>query len=488
MQKIKDFLFKNESLRQTVLKNTFWMAFGHTGSRLIRAILIIYAARVLGVAGYGVFSYALSLAGFFTIFADIGLTPFLTRESARNPEQRKEFLSTALFIKFFFIAISSLIILFGAPAIARLEGAKILFPIIVFLFAFDTLRDFFFSLTRSIEKMELEAGVNILTNTAILVLGGAALILAPTAKNLTIGYALGTGVGLFVLLFVLREHLKGIWNNFRKELIKPILTEAWPFALNALLGTIMLNTDLLMLGWLKGAEEVGLYSAGQKVILLLYLLPGFLAVSLFPSFSRLAREDKERFRSIFEQGLRLIFLMAFPIVVGGVLLAPKIISFLYGNPYLPATPAFSILLLTPLLVFPGILFSNAIFAYDRQRLFVGFVALGAIGNVVFNAFLIPRYDIFGAAIATLLAQILANGFNFLAMKKIQEFRLLVYLPKIVGATIVMTIILLISAAFEINVLGRTLIGAITYLTALVIFKEPLIGYLNPLALLRRLRQ
>ncbi|PIY59464.1 flippase, partial [Candidatus Wolfebacteria bacterium CG_4_10_14_0_8_um_filter_37_11] len=48
-------------------------------SRLIRAAIIIYAARVLGAAEYGIFSYVLSFAGFFTIFADLGVSPLMTR-------------------------------------------------------------------------------------------------------------------------------------------------------------------------------------------------------------------------------------------------------------------------------------------------------------------------------------------------------------------------------------------------------------------------
>ncbi|KKU16443.1 MAG: Polysaccharide biosynthesis protein, partial [Parcubacteria group bacterium GW2011_GWC1_45_9] len=394
MQGLKSFLFENKSIRQTVLKNTFWLTFGNIISRLIRAVLIIYAARVLGVAGYGVFSYALSLAGFFAIFADIGLTPLLTRESARNPEKRTAYLSTALGIKFIFMAISALLILFIAPLFAKLEGVQELFYIIVFLFAFDTLRDFFFGYTRSIEKMEIEAGVSIITNLAILVLGAGALFLAPSTKLLTMGYTAGSAVGLFAVIFVLRKYLREIFSSFRKELVKPILTEAWPFALAGLLGTIMLNTDMLMLGWLKGASDVGLYSAAQKIILLVYLVPGYLIVSLFPSLSRLANTDNERFRSIFEKAIKAMFLLAFPFAVGGILLAPRIISLVYGEAYSPAALAFTILLLTFFLVFPGTLISNAVFAYNKQKLFMWFIGLGAIANVIFNFLLIPPYGIF----------------------------------------------------------------------------------------------
>lgn len=478
IQRLKSFFFENESLRQTVLKNAFWLTFGNIASRLIRALLIIYAARVLGVAGYGVFSYALSLAGFFSIFADIGITPLLTRELARRPEERIQYLGTAFFVKLVFILISTLLILFAAPFVAKIEGARELFSIIVFLFAFDTLRDFFFGFTRAIEKMELEAGVNIATNLAILALGGAALLIKPSTETLTWGYTLGSGAGLFVLILILKNRLKNLWRSFRKELVKPILTQAWPFALAGLLGGIMLNTDMLMLGWLRSAEEVGFYSAAQKIVLLLYLLPGFLSVSLFPSFSRLAGADDERFRSIFEKALSAAFLLAFPLALGGIILAPQVVNLLYGSAYLAASDTFRILLLTLFILFPGVFIGNAIFAYNRQKIFTGFVSLGAAVNVILNFLLIPPYGIVGSAAATIGSQLLANGFTWYKLKKINDFRILPRLPKIVSAALTMAILTFLLSYAGFHVVPNVILSAAVYFIVLKILKEPLLDYVT----------
>ncbi|PIU98388.1 hypothetical protein COS61_01740, partial [Candidatus Wolfebacteria bacterium CG03_land_8_20_14_0_80_40_12] len=77
---LKELFFKNKGVRQTVAKNVFWLSAGELGSRVFRAFIIIYAARVLGAAEYGVFSYVMALTGFFTLFSDIGVSPLLTRE------------------------------------------------------------------------------------------------------------------------------------------------------------------------------------------------------------------------------------------------------------------------------------------------------------------------------------------------------------------------------------------------------------------------
>ena len=77
-KKIKDFLFKNTNTSATVVKNTIWLSISNYGGKLIKAIIVIYGARVLSTAGYGVFSYAVTLAGFeFGIFLDPGINSIL---------------------------------------------------------------------------------------------------------------------------------------------------------------------------------------------------------------------------------------------------------------------------------------------------------------------------------------------------------------------------------------------------------------------------
>src|SRR5512141_2957028 len=100
-EKIKRSLFENKDTRQTVAKNTFWLTVANFGGRGIKAIIIVFAARALGTAGYGVFSYALTLAAFFTFFLDPGVNSMVMREipKARDEESRLRILSTTFVMK-----------------------------------------------------------------------------------------------------------------------------------------------------------------------------------------------------------------------------------------------------------------------------------------------------------------------------------------------------------------------------------------------------
>jgi O-antigen/teichoic acid export membrane protein len=477
LKRIKNFLLKNQSPRQTVIKNAFWLNFGEMVSRLIRAVVIIYAARVIGVAGYGVFSYALNLAGLFTIFSDIGVSSILTREAAKSIDEQKrtQYLSTAFFIKICLLVISIGLIIFVAPFFTKIKESIPLLPVIAFLLAFDGLRDFATAFLRALEKMEIEAVVKIITNTSIVILGFVAIFISTTSRSFTIGYALGSGFGLIAAIWILRGQFVKVFTHFKKELISPILASAWPFALFGLLGGLMINTDMIMLGWFRSAKDLGFYAAAYKPVQLSWVFPTLLAGSFFPILSRLANKDNERFRIVFEKAMAAVLLVALPLVAGGLILSHDIIRIIFGVDYLPAVPVFQILLLTVLLVFPGSLIGNANFCYDKQKKLINYFLLGGIGNVVFNFLLIPVWGTIGSAISTIITQIVSNGFSWWKMKQINNFYVLRHLTKIIPATILMGL-----AAWGLNVLGinffiNLLISMLVYVGLLYLLKEPLIS-------------
>ncbi len=417
-KKILGWLLNNRTTEQTIAKNTFWLFAGQIGSRLLRAIIVIYSARILGASSWGAFSYAIGIAAFLTIFSDIGINALITKEASRNPNLKNRYLSTALFIKLFLLIIFIIGVAIAAPYLSNIKEAAGLIPIIIFVFAFDTLRDLGSALSRAMEKMEIEAGINIFTNLAIVILGFTLLSISPTSQSLAIAYALGSGLGLVAIFFALRKHFSGLLKNFTFSLIKPIVTTAWPFGLMGLMGVVMLNTDIVMLGWLVPPEWVGFYSAAQKPIQLLYVLPALLASSVFPVMSRLAKSDPTALRLLLKKYTRIVLIVAVPVMILGFILAVPIITTLFGSAYLPAATSFRILILTVIIVYPATLIGNAIFAYDHHREFIKFSIAAILGNVVFNALLIPPLGIEGAAISTLFTQLITNAMIWRKARKI----------------------------------------------------------------------
>lgn len=477
----------DEATGRTIAKNTFWLFGGQIIGRLLRAAIIIYAARVLGVSSWGAFSYALSLAAFLTIFSDFGINALLTRESVKSPELRRKYLSTAFFIKSsVIIALISLTLLFG-DKLTNLPEAAVLIPIVAIILAFDSLRDLAIAIARSLNKMHIEAAINVFTNFSIAVMGFYLLTQNQTALNLAWSYAIGTGLGLLLAVYLLREYFIDIFKNFDKSLVKIIITSAWPFGLLGLMGAIMINTDILMLGWLTSAEETGLYSAAQKPIQLLYVVPSLLAAAFFPTLTRLAKETGKNFRVVFERGLATIYLIAAPLAVGGAILSAPIIKLLYGAAYAPAYISFAILAATIIVVFPATLIANAIFAREKQKNLLGYVALGVIGNVAFNLLFIPIWGIEGAALSTLVNQIIINIYLWRQFRKVSEFSILPHIKKIAVAAVLMGAVVLAINYYGANVVVSITVGAGVYFAMLALLGEPVLKSFKSLIAHKSLR-
>lgn len=469
---LKEFLFKNTSARQTAIKNTFWLAAGQMGSRLFRAVIIIYAARVLGVAEYGVFAYVLGIAGFFTIFADMGINTVLTRETSRNPKEAPNYFATSLGIKVILLVLTGVIVIFAAPYISNIEIAKNLILLAALLIIVDGLRDFSSAFFRGKEKMELEALLTITSNVAIVLFGFLILQFFVTAEALVAAYIISAGAGTVLGIIILRNYYTNFLRFFKKNLLRPIISSALPIAFLSVLGAFMLNVDILMIGFFKSSSDVGLYSASQKIIQVLYLVPAIIASALFPIFSRLAKNNNHSaIKRIMERGMAAVYLVAIPLTVGGVLVGKNIIDLLYGSEYIQSALTFQILIITPLLVFPGILVSNYLLAYNKQKKLAPYAAMGAIGNVILNILLIPPFGIAGSAVATIGANLIYNTSAWRLAKKTNNFSTFKNLKKITAATLVMGVIVYTLNALGLHVLAVISISALVYLGILLLWKE-----------------
>jgi len=472
---IRAFLLTNRRTEQKIVKNTLWLGASNIANRLIKLVLMVYAARMLGTSGYGVFSYALGLFVLFEVIADAGINALLAREVSASPEKdHREFIFTSLVIRIFLIAISVTALILIAPLFTKIPEAVELLPVVALLLAIDALRNFALAINRGKERMELEAVINVATNVAIVTVGLASLFIFASSKALTVAYAFGSGIGLLTAAILLRKHFQGIWRSFNKKIVLGMMRDAWPFALLGLSGVIMINTDLVMLGALRSTSEVGLYSAAQKPIQVLFSIPAILAAAFFPAVTRFVNIADQKLRSVMEKTITTTLLLGIPIVFGGAVLAKQIIELLFGGAYVDATLTFQLLLITLLIIFPSAVIAHAIFAYNRAKNFIGFLILGVIGNVILNIVLIPEYGIVGSAFATIGATIAANGFIWLKMKGINNFVVLPHLKRIIPATIVMTVLTIIMRTAGINLLVNVLISILIYFTLLRLMKEPLL--------------
>jgi len=86
-------------MSRRILSNSMVLMGAEIFRKILRMVLVITAARILGRELYGGFSWAMGFTLLFWILADMGIHQLIIREIARRPEDVKKYLSNALAIK-----------------------------------------------------------------------------------------------------------------------------------------------------------------------------------------------------------------------------------------------------------------------------------------------------------------------------------------------------------------------------------------------------
>jgi O-antigen/teichoic acid export membrane protein len=449
---------------------------GEVFSKLIRAGIVIYAARILGASEFGAFAFVMAIANFLAISSDFGVTPIVSREVARGSGSHSHYLWHGILLKGSLLVVNVIAVVIIIPSFVTLESALPLFPLVALMLVFDSLRDFVLSIVRALERMELEAIIKVVSNVLIAVLGFIFIHRFLTTFSFLSAYVVGGGIGFFLAAMTLFSILPIKKVATSTKVFAEIVHSAWPLALLALVGGSVLNIDLVMIGWLSEPEQVGFYAAGQRLVQLFY---GFFAIAsfaLFPVVMRLSHQGKvEGLRLAIERGVRVNLAIAIPALVGGVLVSRQIIETLYTATYLPAVPSFIILLTTFILMAPSAIINIIILAYNQQRWFLKFTLVVFIINIALNFVLIPSFGISGAAIATLISQSIATAVLFIGTRRSVRYSIFSGLHRILIANVILAVVvILLLKILSLPLALLIVIGASSYFFVLFILKEPLV--------------
>lgn len=483
INRLGNFFFGEQSLKQVLVKNTFWSTVSNVGSQIIKFGIIIYAARVLGAEEYGFFAYALSIATIFTVLSDLGLNQVFFITVARRDAQPPAYFPTLILLRLGLVAAVMLFSLAVGPFIAKFPEAKILLPFAVLLIAFDDLRAFLNGLARAENRIDKEAFGNIAANLLIAILCLMVLRFTPTSYGLALAYLGGSFLGVVAVSLVVRHGIASLLKHlqFNIEEAKKILKLSIPFALASSMWMIMTTTDTLVIGWLRTASELGYYAAAQRPIMALSIVPTIFAASSLALIARAAKEGAtERLKHLVEKLITLSIGIVLPLAIGGIITASPIINFLYGAEYMPAVLTFQLLFLTLVISYPATVVTNLILAHRQHRMFTVAMVAGAVGNLILDLLLIPFFGIAGSAIATIVALVIINGYMLYSAKKFHQFSILTFLPKFVIAATCMGIFTFALQLASVPVLINITLSAAVYIGALFAFKEPLLKELNNL--------
>ncbi len=390
---------------QTMAKNASVLLFANVIDGILTFVLVVFAARSLGDAEFGKYSFALAFTGLFAILSNIGLHVVVTRDVARDRQQAGRYLGNVALIELIFSIFTFLLMFITINLMNCPPDTKLAVYVIGIAVLLDgTFTMLFKSIYRAFEKMEYEALVTILGKSICACLVFLTLFYGHGLIGLVLSYL---SANLIILVFVFFITIKKFTiPKFKIDghLWKYLILTAIPFGLAGALNLIYVRTDTIMLSMMKGDAVVGWYNAAHTLVSALSFANTALIAAIFPSMSNSFVSSKKSLNGIYETSFKYCLIFLLPIAIGTTLLADKIILFVYGERFIHSVGALQILIWSGILSFLNSLYYTTLGAINRQKITSIVMGSGAIVNVIFNLLLIPKLSYIGAGVATVATQ------------------------------------------------------------------------------------
>ena len=400
------------SLSKSLVKNTLALSIPNMLNPVVSFVLVLVISRYMGVEGLGEYSLVLSYVAVFAVIASLGLGDLIVRETAREPQDVLVFLSNAAM----FGAISSVAAIVGMNVFVAAMGysAEVFTACLIMSFSLvaSTVTTYLEAVFRSMEKAEYVAFTFLVENVirvalcVVLVLHGYGIVTLFAVILATRVFGAALLFGLFV-----KVHGMPGWQ-VRPEIWRSLVRHAPTFASIAIFATIHLSIDTIMLSKLKSIESVGVYSAADRLLDITKMLPIAFAAALLPFFTKEFSGGVERLRGLASDSLRYVLLGALPLVVGTVIIADQIITFIYGEKFLASIPVLRLHIVSLIPFSMAYILAQVLIATDNQKVDLTINIIAAGINIVLNYLLIPHFAEMGAVAATLVTIIIFHQLQY----------------------------------------------------------------------------
>jgi O-antigen/teichoic acid export membrane protein len=391
-----------------ILKQSGWLFGAQIFARGIGFFYTIYLARSLGVEGFGLFSAALAYFAIFSTLAEFGFNRFLVREIALDPRNISNLLYN---IGFFRIVLTGLFYLIFILPIWFFDGDKLraglvaLSVIAVFPLALAETIDSVFVATRKLQFSSM-AMVIVSITTTILGISMVSNGFGPWGPVLAL--ILGQTVYLVVLFSILKSQKISILSKIKFGSLKKILLGSLPYGILGILGLLYFRVDTLILSYLKGNYDTGIYTAGFKFLEATNLIPIAVSLGVFPVMAKLQNESIPRLKKLYLKMSYLMFLVGFLITLIFIFVLPFLITLVLPE-YIYTIDVLKILALAIPFMFVHATAAQVVLSSEKYLKPLIVLSLFPLSlNIILNFLFVPMYGFMAASWITVFSDIFST--------------------------------------------------------------------------------
>ncbi len=452
-----------------VLHNLSILTTGQVASQLLNVWALVFLADKLGAHWFGVVQIGVSVMAYCLITAEWGMMSLGTREVSRlnNLAEIKTYARTHLGIMsiqavavallgivllpklpFFredpFIFMAYLLAVF--PQIFMLSWVATGMERMTWVSAAKTGRSLFYALFVLLLWLPLQKWTGLPAQQLVPIMFISAMILG----NLVIGIPLAQWFN---------GPLLPAWSS--KSEVKRRWKESIPIGSTILVLRVLLNIDIIMLGVRSTATEAGNYAAASRIVFLIVVIVEILWSALLPRLSRLHKLTPEKFDGSFNLYLGFVLAGLIPFALGGVLLGPDLIQFIYKDKFPDAAVVFRILAVSYSMLAIGTFLGNTLVSENRQKSYLPPVILSAMVALTATFFLIPLYGSYGASLGMLASHLILLVLLIITLRK-RFHRLLGQILLLITPALLFMVAVVVWSE-PIHVVYRIILGALVFI-------------------------
>lgn len=400
MKNLVSKLFLNKSV-----KNAGWLIWGKIAQMAISLFVSLLTARYLGPSNYGIISYASAYTAFFCSFCTLGINSILVKEFIDYPNEEGKILGTTLTLKAISSFLSAIVIICIVSVVDRNDPTTIL---VVACSSIGVIFNIFESLNYWFQS-RLESKVTAIAAFTAYCVTSAYRVYLMVAGKSVIYFAFATSVDYIcvaiILLLVYRRHNGGKFS-FSWNYGKQILKKSYHFIFSGLMVSVYGQTDKIMLKQLISNKEIGYYSTALALCNMWCFILSAIITSAYPSIVEAFNKNDKLFEKRNKQLYAIVFYISGFVSIVFTVFGSMIIGILYGDAYLPAVGPLRIITWYTAFSYLGVARDVWIVCNNCQKYLKYIYLAAAVGNVILNLILIPIWGASGAALASLITQIL----------------------------------------------------------------------------------
>ena len=401
-------IIKKRFLSNKEVKNASWIIAGRIVQMAISFFISILTARYLGPSNYGIINYVGAYVTFFSSLCNLGINSVIIKDFVDNPEDQGKAIGTSIVLRAFSSLLSSFMIVGIVSIVDKGEPititVSVLCSIALIFQIFDTINYWFQSKYQS--KVTTIAGFIAYIATSIY-----KIILLILQKSV-VWFAFASSVDYIVVamcLFQAYKMHKGPKLEFSLAKGKCLLSQSYHYILSNMMVAVYMQTDKFMLKQMLGETSVGYYSLASTVNMMWCFVLNAIIDSLYPTIMSLYKSgNKEAFERKNRQLYAIVIYVSIFVAIMFMLFGKFAVVLIYGAEYEPSGNLLKIIAWYTIFAYLGVARNAWIVCTNNQKYLKYMYFSAAIANVIMNLIFIPIWGAAGAAVASLLTQILTG--------------------------------------------------------------------------------